>query len=87
MISSTSFLQIQSHKNIAYRTNVCYNILGATLFGRRLAFSTRVLACVYIEILYWKSIEEVCAYAYNGAFYSHYQLMYYLLCSWLCRWF
>lgn len=31
--------------------------------------------------------QEVCAYAYNGAFYSHHQLMYYLLCSWLYRWF
>ena len=51
MISSTSSLQIQSLKNIAYRTNVCYNILGATLFGRRFAFVARVLACVYIEIL------------------------------------
>ena len=28
----------------------CYNIFGATLFGRRLAFSARVIACVYIEI-------------------------------------
>ena len=36
---------------IDYRTYVCYNIRGATLFGRRLAFSTGVLACVYIEIL------------------------------------
>ena len=68
MISSTSSLQIQSLKNIAYRTNVCYNILSATLFGRRLAFSTRVLACVYIEILCWKSIEEVCAYATTELF-------------------
>lgn len=58
-----------------------------TLFGRRSVFSTGVIACVYIEIHLWKSVEEVGAYAYNGAFYSHYQLMHYLLCSWLYRWF
>ena len=87
LLSLSSSSSSKSHKSIAFQTNVCYSILGATLFGRGLAFSTRVLACVYIEILCWKSIEEVCAYAYNGAFYSHYQLMYYLLCSWLYRWF
>ena len=87
LLSLSSSSSSKSHKSIAFRTNVCYNILGATLFGRRLAFSTRVIACVYIEIHFRKSVEEVCAYAYNGAFYSHYQLMYYLLCSWLYRWF
>ena len=29
---------------------ISYNIFGATLFGRRLAFSTGAIACVYIEI-------------------------------------
>ena len=75
------------YAHLDFRTFVCYNIFGATLHGRRLAFSARVIACVYIEIHLWKSNEEVCAYAYNGAFYSHHQLMHYLLCSWLCRWF
>ena len=51
LLSLSSSSSSKSHKHIAYRTNVCCNILGATLFGRRLAFSTRVLACVYIEIL------------------------------------
>lgn len=73
-------------RRLDIRTYVCYNTFGATLFGRRLAFSTGVIACVYIEIHFWKSFEEVCAYAYNGTIYSHYQLMYYLLCSWLFRW-
>ena len=73
--------------HLDFRTCVWYNNFGATLFGRRLAFSARVIACVYIEIRFRKSYEEVCAYAYNGTFYSHYQLMFNLLCSWLCRWF
>ena len=51
LLSLSSSSSSKSHKSIAFRTNVCYNILGATLFGRWLAFSTRVLACVYIEIL------------------------------------
>lgn len=34
-----------------YLTYVCHYILDATLFGRRLAFSTKALSCVYIEIL------------------------------------
>ena len=41
------------------RTYVWYNIFGATLFGRRLAFSTGVIACVYIEIHFRKSFEEL----------------------------
>ena len=86
LLSLSSSSSSKSHKSIVFQTNVCYNILGATLFGRRLAFSTGVIACVYIEIHFGKSFEEVCAYAYNGTFYSHYQLMYYLLCSWLFRW-
>ena len=44
---------------LAYRTYVCYNISGATLFGRRLASFARVLACVYIEIHLRKFNEEV----------------------------
>lgn len=51
LLSLSSSSSSKSHKSIAFQTNVCYSILGATLFGRRLAFSTRVLACVYIEIL------------------------------------
>ena len=72
---------------IDYRTYVCYNIRGATLFGRRLAFATGVYSlCLHRYIHLRKSITEVCAYAYNGTFYSHHQLMHNMLCSWLCRW-
>ena len=85
--SATCQILSTSQINIDYQTYVRYNVFGATLFGRRLAFTTGVIACVYIEILLWKSIMEVCAYAYNGTFHSYYKLMHYMLCSWLYRWF
>ena len=49
----SGMFQIQMQKKIyiiAFKLRIRYNIFGATLFGRRLAFSTGVIACVYIEI-------------------------------------
>lgn len=70
-----------------YRTRVCYNMCGATLRGRRLVLLRKSISLRLHRNPLRKSHEEDCAYAYNGTLYSHNQLMYYLLCSWLYRWF
>ena len=73
---------------IALRTDVCYNIFSATILGRRLVLLTEDCDLwshrnLFAEIL-WK---EDCVHVDNGTIYIHYQLMYYLFCSWVYHWF
>ena len=94
--SSDSFFHISSSpfifKTFVFlvdaRTDVCYNMFGATILGRRLVLLTEDCDLwshrnLFAEIL-WK---EDCVHVDDGTIYIHYQLMYYLFCSWVYHWF
>ena len=82
------FIQKHLFFLIDIRTNVWYNVFSATILGRRLVLLTEDCDLwshrnLFAEIL-WK---EDCVHVDDGTIYIHYQLMYYLFCSWVYHWF